>query len=246
MDAKCFGGASRVRHRGRGGAEDACHGRRGACAAGDRRDGARPRHAPGHGPRFPPARPITLVVPFRAERRATTSWRVSSGERMGKALGQQIVVENRPGGRPGNIGSRQGRRAARPDGYTMLLAVHRATIGINPSPLRPISATNPAKDLTPIGSIAHQPRRAGGCIRRLPVKTLEGADRPTPRPIRASSATRSSGVGTVVHVATEMLADAAGIKGGAGPRTRARVPGSPTCSAEHVKMMMPPIPAMIG
>ena len=60
-----------------------------------------------------PSRPITLVVPFAPSGGNDIMARLV-GERMGKALGQQIVVENRPGA-GGNIGSRQAARSA-PDG----------------------------------------------------------------------------------------------------------------------------------
>jgi tripartite-type tricarboxylate transporter receptor subunit TctC len=158
---------------------------------------------------------------------------------MGKALGQQIVVENRPGA-GGNIGSRQAARSA-PDGYTMLLAF-TGTIGINPS-LYANLGYDPAKDLTPIGSIATSP--AVLVVHpSLPVKTLqELIAYAKANPGQLSYA--SSGVGTVVHVATEMLADAAGIQVEQVPY-KGTGPGITDLLGGHVKMMMPPIPAMIG
>jgi tripartite-type tricarboxylate transporter receptor subunit TctC len=152
-----------------------------------------------------PSRPITLVVPFAPSGGNDIMARLV-GERMGKALGQQIVVENRPGA-GGNIGSRQAARSA-PDGYTMLLAF-TGTIGINPS-LYANLGYDPAKELTPIGSIATSP--AVLVVHpSLPVKTLrELIAYAKANPGQLSYA--SSGVGTVVHVATEMLADAAGIQ----------------------------------
>ena len=60
-----------------------------------------------------PSRPITLVVPFAPSGGNDIMARLV-GERMGKALGQQILVANRPGA-GGNIGSRQAARSA-PDG----------------------------------------------------------------------------------------------------------------------------------
>ncbi len=185
-----------------------------------------------------PARPITLVVPFAPSGGNDIMARLV-GERMGKALGQQIVVENRPGA-GGNIGSRQAARSA-PDGYTMLLAF-TGTIGINPS-LYANLGYDPAKDLTPIGSIATSP--AVLVVHpSLPVKTLkELIAYAKANPGQLSYA--SSGVGTVVHVATEMLADAAGIKVEQVPY-KGTGPGITDLLGGHVKMMMPPIPAMIG
>ena len=185
-----------------------------------------------------PARPITLVVPFAPSGGNDIMARLV-GERMGKAFGQQIVVENRPGA-GGNIGSRQAARSA-PDGYTMLLAF-TGTIGINPS-LYANLGYDPAKDLTPIGSIATSP--AVLVVHpSLPVNTLkELIAYAKANPGQLSYA--SSGVGTVVHVATEMLADAAGIKVEQVPY-KGTGPGITDLLGGHVKMMMPPIPAMIA
>ena len=125
MDAKCFSGATSLRDR----PAEVLRmlSRRAALALLAIVATALAAHAQG-ADAFP-ARPITLVVPFAPSGGNDIMARLV-GERMGKALGQQIVVENRPGA-GGNIGSRQAARSA-PDGYTMLLAF-TGTIGINPS-----------------------------------------------------------------------------------------------------------------
>ena len=123
----------------------------------------------------------------------------------------------------------------------MLLAF-TGTIGINPS-LYANLGYDPAKELTPIGSIATSP--AVLVVHpSLPVKTLqELIAYAKANPGQLSYA--SSGVGTVVHVATEMLADAAGIQVEQVPY-KGTGPGITDLLGGHVKMMMPPIPAMIG
>ena len=63
-----------------------------------------------------PARPITMVVPLAAGSSADAAGRLAA-ERMGRALGQPIIVENVPGA-DGNIGVGRVARA-RPDGYTI-------------------------------------------------------------------------------------------------------------------------------
>jgi tripartite-type tricarboxylate transporter receptor subunit TctC len=63
-----------------------------------------------------PARPITMIVPLAAGSSADAVGRLVA-ERMGRALGQSIIVENVPGG-DGSIGVRRVVRA-RPDGYTI-------------------------------------------------------------------------------------------------------------------------------
>ena len=61
-----------------------------------------------------PARPITMIVPFAAGGGTDVSGRIVA-ERMGRALGQSIIVENVPGA-DGSIGVGRVARA-RPDGY---------------------------------------------------------------------------------------------------------------------------------
>lgn len=65
-----------------------------------------------------PTRPITLVVPLPAGGTADLLCRFAA-EKATAALGQQVVVENRPGGAGGRIGMDQVMRAA-PDGHTLL------------------------------------------------------------------------------------------------------------------------------
>jgi len=63
-----------------------------------------------------PSRPITLVVPFAVGGPTDTIARIM-GERMAKALGQQVIVENVTGA-GGSIAVNKVARAA-PDGYTV-------------------------------------------------------------------------------------------------------------------------------
>ncbi len=65
-----------------------------------------------------PSRPITLIVPYPAGGTADLLCRFAA-DRAGAGLGQQVVVENKPGGAGGRIGIEQVLRAA-PDGYTLV------------------------------------------------------------------------------------------------------------------------------
>ncbi|MGH8621048.1 MAG: Bug family tripartite tricarboxylate transporter substrate binding protein [Burkholderiales bacterium] len=76
-----------------------------------------------------PVRPIRAVVPYAAGGLPDTMTRIAS-QRMTEILGQQIVVDNRPGA--GGIAGCELVAAASPDGYTLLIADVGQT-AINPA-----------------------------------------------------------------------------------------------------------------
>src|ERR1700759_4113227 len=76
-------------------------------------------HAPAHAQTWPSAKPITMVVPFPPGPALDLVAR-SVAAKVGPAIGQKIVVENRVGAN-GTIGSNMVARAI-PDGYTLLAA----------------------------------------------------------------------------------------------------------------------------
>ncbi|WP_233564659.1 tripartite tricarboxylate transporter substrate binding protein [Achromobacter sp. K91] len=98
-----------------------------------------------------PSKPVTLVVPFPPGGGNDTVARQIAGP-TGQALGQLLVVENRPGA-GGTIGSATVARA-RPDGYTLLLCSTSSLVvatALYPSlPYR-------VEDLTPVVHIANTP-----------------------------------------------------------------------------------------
>src|SRR5262245_30506556 len=67
-----------------------------------------------------PVRPITMVVPLPAGGTADLLCRFAA-EKASGSLGQQVVVENRPGGAGGRVGTEQVMRSPA-DGYTLLCA----------------------------------------------------------------------------------------------------------------------------
>ena len=95
-----------------------------------------------------PSKPITLVVTYPPGGGADAMARLI-GPKMGEALGQSIVIENRAGA-SGQIGAAAVAKAA-PDGYTLMLDA--SSFAVNPS-LYPRLPYNSAKDFQPIGVVA--------------------------------------------------------------------------------------------
>jgi len=95
-----------------------------------------------------PTKPIRLVVPFTPGGVTDTSGRLIA-EQLSKRLGQQVIVDNKPGA-SGNIGTQQV-AAAEPDGYTLLLGFD-GTLVINPH-VFPKTGFDTLKDFAPIGKI---------------------------------------------------------------------------------------------
>jgi tripartite-type tricarboxylate transporter receptor subunit TctC len=99
-----------------------------------------------------PSRAIRLVVPFAAGGSTDVVARIVAAE-MSKVLGQQVVVDNKPGA-GGSIGSAEVAKSA-PDGYTILAATV-STHAINPS-LYTKLAFDAAKEFQPLVHLVNVP-----------------------------------------------------------------------------------------
>jgi tripartite-type tricarboxylate transporter receptor subunit TctC len=97
-----------------------------------------------------PAKPIRWVVPFAAGGPADVVARIL-GPGLSEALGQQVIIDNRPGGNS-NIGHDAVARAA-PDGYTILYVV--PNVVTNPS-LFTAPMVDPIKDFVPVAQLTSQ------------------------------------------------------------------------------------------
>jgi tripartite-type tricarboxylate transporter receptor subunit TctC len=93
-----------------------------------------------------PSKPITVVVPFAAGGPTDALARILC-QRMGEALGQQMIVEN-VGGAGGTIGVAKVARAA-PDGYTLSFT-HMGTLAVNIALYKSLPYDS-QKDFEPIG-----------------------------------------------------------------------------------------------
>jgi tripartite-type tricarboxylate transporter receptor subunit TctC len=92
-----------------------------------------------------PNRPLRLVVPFPPGALTDLLGR-AVGERLGKALGQSVVIENRPGA--GTLVGAEIVAKAPADGYSLLISTS-STFGISPALYKP-SPIDPLRDFQPV------------------------------------------------------------------------------------------------
>jgi tripartite-type tricarboxylate transporter receptor subunit TctC len=151
-----------------------------------------------------PTRPIKLVVVTAAGGLMDVAARLTA-DHVGKALGQRILVENRPGS-GGNLGA-EAIAKAEPDGYTIGL-IQIGNVAINPHVYTDLTF-DPLNDLVPVAPVttsailvianaqvpAQDLRELIALARREPGKLSYG----------------SGGAGTAPHLAGEMFKAAAGI-----------------------------------
>ena len=113
-----------------------------------------------------PSRPIRLVVPFAAGSGTDAVARITAKE-LGDALGQNVVVDNRPGAN-GAIAAELVAQAA-PDGYTLFMTTN-TTHSANPSLMKKLPY-DPIKDFTPVARMGNLPFMLV-INPKLPVKTV--------------------------------------------------------------------------
>ncbi len=151
-----------------------------------------------------PDHPITLIVPY-APGGGNDVLARGVAEPMGKALGQQIVIENH-GGAGGSIGTRQVAKAAL-DGYTLGLG-GTGTLAIDPT-LYPDAGYDPRKDFAPVGLIATSPLiiLVNPSLPAHNVQELIALAKKQPGKLNYASAGRGSGI----HLGTVLFAETAGV-----------------------------------
>ena len=188
-----------------------------------------------------PAKPVRIVVGFAPGGGVDLMSRYF-GTKLGEAMGQQFVVENRPGA-SGNIAAELVSKAP-PDGYTLLGA--SITHAINASMFAKLPF-DPVKDFTPISTFVLNP----DCIAvhpSLPVKSLKeliAMARAQPGAISYAHA----GAGTMMHTGMELFLSMAKIKmlgvpyNGAGPSTIAVLGGQVPVLSTSLIAALPHVPA---
>lgn len=151
-----------------------------------------------------PNKPITLVVGYPPGGSTDLTGRAVAAE-LSKRLGRQVIVEN-VGGAGGTLGAQKVANAPA-DGYTLLLGSNNemAISGLVSTMVR----YDPLRQFTPLGLVASQPMVlvAGP---RTGVKDVAGFIELAKRqPGKFSYG--SSGIGTALHLAGEMVKEAAGV-----------------------------------
>jgi tripartite-type tricarboxylate transporter receptor subunit TctC len=186
-----------------------------------------------------PSRPIRLVCPFAAGGSADASAR-QLAEPLSAALGQPVVVENRPGG-GATLGAQLVARAA-PDGHTLLYGTPGPQI-VNPHLMRSVPY-DPVRDFAPVSGY----KRAPNLLAVHP--SLGVADLPglialaQGRPGMLTFA--SSGVGSSSHLAGEMLKFLARVDithvpyRGTGPAMTDLLAGTVTMALDTLSILLPP------
>jgi tripartite-type tricarboxylate transporter receptor subunit TctC len=151
-----------------------------------------------------PSRPIRLVVPFPAGGTTDILAR-EAAQKLTEALGQAVVVDNRPGA-AGNIGSDLVAKSA-PDGYTLLMGTV-GTHAINPS-LYSKMPYDHVKDFAPVVLVAGVPNVLV-VNPTLPVNSVADLIKlAKDKPGQINFA--SSGSGTSIHLSGELFKTMAGV-----------------------------------
>jgi tripartite-type tricarboxylate transporter receptor subunit TctC len=184
-----------------------------------------------------PARPVVMIVPYAPGGTGEVLARLLA-QKMSEKLGQNVVVELRPGA-GGNIGAEYVAKTARADGYTFLLAASSLATSVSLMKL----PFDPRKDLVPVAGLA--------AIPNLLVVSAEGPHRSVADLVDAGKRDRnaltygSSGNGTGSHLAGELFRTFAGV-----PMTHVPYKGSgavyPDLIAGRVTMLFDVMGSAIG
>lgn len=184
-----------------------------------------------------PNRPIRIIAQFQPGTSTDILARVVA-QKLTETLGQQVVVDNRPGA-GAIVGTEIGARAA-PDGYTLTMAVSSA-FGINPT-LYSKLPYDAVRDFAPITNLALTPQTlvASPSFAAKSVKDLVASAKAKPGAINYASL----GSGSTSHLTMEMFKSTATIQ-----LNHVPYKGSPAAHADvmagHVPIMFDAIPATL-
>lgn len=152
-----------------------------------------------------PTRPIRVIVPYAPGGNVDISARIIAPP-LGEALGQTIVVDNRPGA-GGNLGASLVAKAT-PDGYTLLVG-SSGPLSVNPVIFKSLPYDS-LKDFAPISTVQAVPLvvLAGPKSGFNSIADVVAAAKARPGKVTMASA----GAGTTNHFAIELFAHMANVK----------------------------------
>lgn len=145
-----------------------------------------------------PQKPLTVVVPTPPGGSTDFTARLIA-EPLTRALGQSVIVDNKPGA-AGNIGNQFVARA-KPDGYTLLMAYSGYQVG-NPHLFKD-AGWDPLKDFVPVAMVTRAPQ-VFAIHHALPVNSLQeliAFAKKNPGKLNYAS----SGNGSIQHIAGELF-----------------------------------------
>ena len=147
---------------------------------------------------WPATKPVRMVIPFPAGG-ATDIIGRAVAQRLSSALGQQVVVDNKPGA-GGTIGADLVAKAS-PDGYTILMSTS-STHSIGPA-LNPKIPYDAFKDFVAVAHVANAPSVlvVGQSFPARSAKELIALLKANPGKYNFGS----SGIGTYPHLSAEMF-----------------------------------------
>lgn len=152
-----------------------------------------------------PSRPITIIVP-QAPGGGNDAIARIIGEKMGQTLGQQFIIENKPGA-GGTLGTRLIAKSA-PDGYTLGMG-STGTLTMAPT-ANSNAGYDPRADFAPIGMIARSALVlvVGPSVTAKSVPELIAFAKANPGTLTYGS----GGIGSANHLAAALFSSTAGIK----------------------------------